>query len=154
MLVSDFCRFIEAFKRVSINGQKFSFDYGGLPQQIFVRNQRHYIGFTSLPPWINPGCITIANMEGGRLPSPPREEPPAPLIPEIAVPLEPESHTPALPMFGASKNKKSEKTTSAQEPRKTPLSRSILNTKPREYFFSIILACVVNENVLFKNWTC
>jgi hypothetical protein len=136
----SFFRFVEAFKRVSINGQKLLFEYGGLPQKIFFHNQCHYIGFTGLPAGITPGFATVANMEGDRLPTPPREEIQVPMVPEKAVPREPEGHSPALPMVGAAKGKKIEKTTAAPEPRKIPLSRSILNTKPRKIFK--ILTCI------------
>ncbi|XP_059484388.1 uncharacterized protein LOC132201872 isoform X2 [Neocloeon triangulifer] len=123
-------RFIDAFRRVLINGQPFVFDYGGLPQPIFVHGRRHYIGLTALPPCVTPGYITIMNMEGSRLPSPPKDEPPK--VAEKAVPEEFTGHSPALPMVGVAKGKKGiipEK--APPEQRKAPVNRSILNTKPQ-----------------------
>jgi hypothetical protein len=56
---------------VLINGQPIKVEFGGLPKPIVVRGKKHFIRFTVLPRGIRPGYISIVNMEGGRLPSPP-----------------------------------------------------------------------------------
>ncbi|XP_065337867.1 pre-mRNA cleavage complex 2 protein Pcf11-like isoform X1 [Cloeon dipterum] len=117
-------RFVDSLRRVLINGQPFVFDYGGLPQPVWVHGHRHYIGLTALPPGLVPGRVILVNMEGGRLPSPP----------QTAQPPQEESHVPALPMIGAKSSTsvaiKKGPLDKTSEPRKTPLTRSILNTKP------------------------
>lgn len=65
-------RFVEALSTVLINGQPIKVEFGGLPKPIVVRGKKHFIRFTVLPRGIRPGYISIVNMEGGRLPSPPR----------------------------------------------------------------------------------
>ncbi|PSN35925.1 hypothetical protein C0J52_07164 [Blattella germanica] len=67
-------RFVEALSTVLINGQPIKVEFGGLPKPIIVRGKKHFIRFTVLPRGIKPGYVTIVNMEGGRLPSPPRSE--------------------------------------------------------------------------------
>jgi hypothetical protein len=65
-------RFVEALSTVLINGQPIKVEFGGLPKPIIVRGKKHFIRFTVLPRGIRPGYVNIVNMEGGRLPSPPR----------------------------------------------------------------------------------
>jgi hypothetical protein len=65
-------RFVEALATVLINGQPIKVEFGGLPKPIIVRGKKHFIRFTVLPRGIKPGYANIINMEGGRLPSPPR----------------------------------------------------------------------------------
>lgn len=65
-------RFVEALSTVLINGQPIKVEFGGLPKPIIVRSKKHFIRFTVLPRGIRPGYVNIVNMEGGRLPSPPR----------------------------------------------------------------------------------
>ena len=67
-------RFVEALNTVLINGQPIKVEFGGLPKPIIVRGKKHFIRFTVLPRGIKPGYVNIVNMEGGRLPSPPRAE--------------------------------------------------------------------------------
>jgi hypothetical protein len=57
---------------VLINEQPIKVEFGGLPKPIIVHGEKHSICFTVLPHGIRPGYISIFNMEGGRLPSPPR----------------------------------------------------------------------------------
>ncbi|XP_033608498.1 uncharacterized protein LOC111867245 isoform X3 [Cryptotermes secundus] len=64
--------FVEALSTVLINGQPIKVEFGGLPKPIIVRGKKHFIRFTVLPRGIRPGYVSIVNMEGGRLPSPPR----------------------------------------------------------------------------------
>jgi len=65
-------RFVDALSTVLINGQPIKVEFGGLPKPIVVRGKKHFIRFTVLPRDIKPGYISIVNMEGGRLPSPPQ----------------------------------------------------------------------------------
>lgn len=59
---------------VLINGRPFDVEFGGLPMPMVVRNKKHFIRFPGLPPGVRPGYVSLRNMEGGRLPSPPRGE--------------------------------------------------------------------------------
>lgn len=70
-------RFVEALQTVVINGVPFKFEFGGVPVPIFFHGEKHFLRLSVLPRDIRPGYVTIVNMEGGRLPSPP---------PELAVP--------------------------------------------------------------------
>lgn len=49
----------------------FQSDFGGLPQPIILNGKKHFFRLTALPRGVTPGYLTIVNMEGGRLPSPP-----------------------------------------------------------------------------------
>ncbi|XP_071452534.1 uncharacterized protein Pcf11 isoform X2 [Hetaerina americana] len=63
-------RFTHALRYVVINGRQFRVEFGGLPMPIIVRDRKHFIRFSVLPRGIMPGYVSIAGMEGGRLPSP------------------------------------------------------------------------------------
>ncbi|XP_046665109.1 uncharacterized protein LOC124357394 isoform X3 [Homalodisca vitripennis] len=64
-------RFVEALQRTVINGVAFKSDFGGLPRPIILNGSKHFFRLTALPRGVTPGFLTIVNMEGGRLPSPP-----------------------------------------------------------------------------------
>ena len=64
--------FVEALSTVLINGQPIKVEFGGVPKPIIVHGKKHFIRFTMLPRGIRPGYVSIVNMEGSRLPSPPR----------------------------------------------------------------------------------
>lgn len=49
----------------------FQSDFGGLPKPIILNGTKHFFRLTALPRGVTPGYLTIVNMEGGRLPSPP-----------------------------------------------------------------------------------
>jgi hypothetical protein len=65
-------RFVDALSTVLINEQPIKVEFGGLPKHIIVHGKKHSIRFTVLPHGIRPGYISICNMEGGWLPSPPQ----------------------------------------------------------------------------------
>uniref|UniRef100_A0A0A9XGI4 Pre-mRNA cleavage complex 2 protein Pcf11 n=2 Tax=Lygus hesperus TaxID=30085 RepID=A0A0A9XGI4_LYGHE len=74
-------RFVEALQTVVINGVPFKIEFGSnLPVPMFFRGVKHYLRFSNLPPNVKPGYVSIINMEGGRLPSPPPLMPPPPLL--------------------------------------------------------------------------
>uniref|UniRef100_A0A1B6EJ89 CID domain-containing protein n=2 Tax=Cuerna arida TaxID=1464854 RepID=A0A1B6EJ89_9HEMI len=64
-------RFVEALQTTVINGVAFKSDFGGLPRPIILNGSKHFFRLTALPRGVTPGFLTIVNMEGGRLPSPP-----------------------------------------------------------------------------------
>ncbi|KAL1114844.1 hypothetical protein AAG570_007668 [Ranatra chinensis] len=64
-------RFVEALQTVVINGRPFKIEFGGLPVPIFFHGKKHFLRLSVLPAGIRPGYISIINMEGGRLPTPP-----------------------------------------------------------------------------------
>ncbi|XP_054263515.1 uncharacterized protein LOC128986927 isoform X2 [Macrosteles quadrilineatus] len=64
-------RFVEALQKTVINGVPFKSDFGGLPKPIILNGNKHFFRLTALPRGVTPGFLSIANMEGGRLPSPP-----------------------------------------------------------------------------------
>ncbi|XP_033607972.1 uncharacterized protein LOC111866139 isoform X3 [Cryptotermes secundus] len=64
--------FVKALSTVLINGQPIKVEFGGVPKPIIVHGKKHFIRFTMLPRGIRPGYVSIVNMEGSRLPSPPR----------------------------------------------------------------------------------
>ncbi|KAF6198443.1 hypothetical protein GE061_008191 [Apolygus lucorum] len=94
-------RFVEALQTVVINGVPFKIEFGSnLPVPMFFRGVKHYLRFSNLPPDIKPGYVTIINMEGGRLPSPPPLLPPPPLLADPT--LMPPSNPPEVIMTESS----------------------------------------------------
>lgn len=57
-------RFIDGLMRAMINDQPFKVNYNGPPQAIIVRGNKHYLGFSALPPNIRPGYAVISQMMG------------------------------------------------------------------------------------------
>ncbi|XP_066998871.2 uncharacterized protein [Anabrus simplex] len=105
-------RFTHGLSNVVINGRSFKVEFGGLPKLIVVRDKKHYIRFSVLPRGVRPGYVNIVNMEGGRLPSPPRpdtENSDSMGLPSVSSLVEDfnsdesqyrKGHAPVLPMLG------------------------------------------------------
>uniref|UniRef100_A0A8D9EB98 Pre-mRNA cleavage complex 2 protein Pcf11 n=1 Tax=Cacopsylla melanoneura TaxID=428564 RepID=A0A8D9EB98_9HEMI len=64
-------RFVEALRVLVINGSPFNINFGGPAVTIPLHNKPHTFAFTPLPPGVRQGYVTLAHMDGGRLPSPP-----------------------------------------------------------------------------------
>ncbi|XP_046395554.1 uncharacterized protein LOC124162898 isoform X2 [Ischnura elegans] len=81
-------RFTHALRYVVINGRQFRVEFGGLPMPIIVHDRKHFIRFSVLPRGIMPGYVSIAGMEGGRLPSPLPPPPQGPPLVQGNVPID------------------------------------------------------------------
>ncbi|KAI5703105.1 hypothetical protein M8J75_007733 [Diaphorina citri] len=71
-------RFVEALRILVINGSPFKINFGGTPVTIALHDKNHSFAFSPLPPGVRQGYVTIAHMDGGRLPSPPPQKRPPP----------------------------------------------------------------------------
>ncbi|KAG8225210.1 hypothetical protein J437_LFUL009055, partial [Ladona fulva] len=81
-------RFTHALRYVVINGRQFRVEFGGLPMPIIVRDRKHFIRFSALPRGVVPGYVSIAGMEGGRLPSPIPPSSQGPAMTQANVPVD------------------------------------------------------------------